>query len=142
MALNKWIGMGRMVSNAERRSTATGKAVTSFTIAVDNGKDQEPAWIDCVAWDKTAEMVCNYFPKGKLIAIEGRVQTRNFEDKQGNKRKATEIVCDRVFFCGDKDNTQQADRGTAANFGGNAGAPVDFGDFDFVEVDESERLPF
>lgn len=130
MALNNVVILGRMSANAELRATNTGKGVTSFTVAVDNGKDQEPAWLDCVAWDKTAKMICDYFPKGKMIAIEGRLQTRTWEDKKGGKHKSTEIVVGRVSFCGDKDNAQSANNGAAANYGGNATSDFGFADYD------------
>lgn len=138
MSINTAVIMGRMVADPELRKTPSGASVVSFTVAVDNGKDQEPAWVDCVAWNKSAEMVANWFKKGRMIGIEGRLQTRNFEDKQGNKRKATEIVCNRISFCSNKDNGSGANRGTEADFGGNAGQS-----FEMREVyDEDGDLPF
>ena len=74
MSINKWIGMGRMAATPELRTTQSGKSVTSFTVAVDRGKDQPVDWIDCVAWEKTAEMICKWFGKGKMIAIVGHLQ--------------------------------------------------------------------
>lgn len=144
MSINKWIGMGRMAASPELRTTQSGKSVTSFTVAVDRGKDQPVDWIDCVAWEKTAEMICKWFGKGKMIAIVGHLQTRTYEDKQGGKRKATEVVCEMVSFCGDKQDEGGADRGTAADFGGNAGAPYGYGRTggEFVEVDDDGDLPF
>lgn len=132
MALNKSIIMGRLTADPELRTTQSGTSVTSFTVAVDNGKEQPASFIDCVAWKSTAEMVCKWFPKGKMIALEGRLQTRTWEDKNGSKHKSTEIIAERVYFCGDKDNTQSANNGTA-------GVSVDFG---FVPADDDGDLPF
>lgn len=135
MALNNVVIMGRMANDPELRRTQSGTAVTSFAVAVDKGKDQGADFFDCVAWEGTADMVCKWFKKGKMIAIEGRLQTRAWEDKNGSKHKSTEIICGRVSFCGDKDNDQQGNRGTAVDFGGKA--TMDFG---FVDTDEP--LPF
>lgn len=147
MAINHVTILGRMAGAAEIRTTNSGKMVTSFTVAVDNGKNQEPAWLDCIAWDQRAKFISDYFPKGRMIALEGRLQTRTWEDKQGNKRKATEIIVNNVSFCGDKDNAQGTNNGTASNFGGNDKKPFDFSsnDMDFRELPDdggSDDLPF
>lgn len=142
MSINSVVIMGRLTADPELRKTPAGKSVLTFTVAVDNGKEQAPAWIDCVAWESTADFVSKYFRKGKLIAVEGRLQTRNYEDKQGNKRKAMEVVCNAyngVSFCGDKDDAQQPARGTQPDFGGNAS---DYEDMQFSEVDDDGFLPF
>jgi single-strand DNA-binding protein len=103
--LNKAVLMGRLVRDPELRQTQSGMAVASFTIAVDRapGKDGQRVtdFIDIVAWNKTAEMVTKWFTKGRMIAVSGRIQVRNWEDKQGQKRKAVEVVADEVSFCGD-----------------------------------------
>lgn len=132
MALNNVVIMGRMVATPELRTTQSGTSVTSFAVAVDKGKDQGADFLDCVAWQQAAEMVCKWFPKGKMIAIEGRLQTRTWEDKNGSKHKATEIIVGRVSFCGDKDNGQNTNNGSA-------GVPVDFG---FTPADDDGYLPF
>ncbi len=95
--------VGRLVSDPELKSTSNGTAVCSFTVAVDRNYDRTQAdFIDCVAWRQQAEFVSKHFFKGPWIAVNGSIQTRNFEDKSGNKRKSTEIVADEVNFCGDR----------------------------------------
>lgn len=98
--LNKAILMGRLTADPALRHTQSNRPVTSFALAVDcsYGKEQQADFIDIVAWNKTAEFVCQYFRKGLLVAVEGRLQTRLWEDKQGNKRKSVEVVADRVHF--------------------------------------------
>ena len=97
--LNKAILMGRLTAAPELRHTTNNTPVCSFTLAVNRsyGKDQTD-FIDIVAWQKTAEFVAQYFTKGMQVAVAGRISTRNWEDKQGNKRKATEVVADEVHF--------------------------------------------
>ena len=101
--LNKIIVMGRMVRNPELRRTNSGTAVASFTIACDrdfksDSGEREVDFIECVAWRNTAEFVSKYFTKGRMSVVSGRLQTRNWTDKEGNKRKATEIVAESVYF--------------------------------------------
>ena len=98
--LNRAILMGRLTADPALRHTQSNRPVTSFALAVDcsYGKEQQADFIDIVAWNKTAEFVCQYFRKGLLVAVEGRLQTRFWEDKQGNKRKSVEVVADRVHF--------------------------------------------
>ena len=101
--LNKVVVMGRMVRNPELRRTNSGTAVASFTIACDrdfksDGGEREADFIECVAWRNTAEFVSKYFTKGRMAVVSGRLQTRNWTDKEGNKRKATEIVAESVYF--------------------------------------------
>lgn len=100
--LNCAVIMGRITKDVELRTTTSGIAVTSFTVAVDRAKSEGTDFIDVVAWRQTAEFVSRYFGKGKMIAVQGSIQTRNYEDKAGNKRTAVEIVADNVSFCGDK----------------------------------------
>ena len=101
--LNVAVLMGRLVADPELRHTANDVAVTSFTVAVDRsyvkaGTDRQADFIDVVAWRSTAEFACRYFHKGQLIAVQGSIQTRSYTDKDGNKRKAFEIVADNVHF--------------------------------------------
>lgn len=93
--------IGRFVSDPELKSTNTGKAVTSFTIANDQGKDRPANFIDCVAWEKSAELITKYFHKGDLIGITGKLTTRTYDTDNG-KRKATEVVVNDVTFCTNK----------------------------------------
>lgn len=108
--MNKVCLVGRMCADVELRSTNTGKSVCGFALAVDRkGKDAGTDFIDCAAWEKTAEFISRHFSKGSRIAITGRLQTRNYEDKNGSKRKVTEVVIEEVFFCDSKpQNSQQA----------------------------------
>lgn len=102
--------MGRMVATPELRQTTTGKDVTSFTLAVDrNTKEKQADFPNCVAWGYTAEFISKYFQKGSMIAITGSIQTRNYEDKNGNKRTATEILVNQASFCGKSENNTQSD---------------------------------
>jgi single-strand DNA-binding protein len=88
---------GRLTAEPELKHTQSDISVCSFTLAVDSGKDKT-SFIDIVAWRQTAEFVSKYFHKGQLVAVTGTIQTRSYEDKQGNKRKATEIVASKVDF--------------------------------------------
>ncbi len=99
--------MGRLVADPELRHTPNDIAVTTFTLAVDRsyaraGTERQTDFIDVVAWRQTAEFVCKYFSKGRMMAVTGSIQTRNYEDKQGNKRKAFEIVASDVSFADSK----------------------------------------
>ena len=105
--MNKVILMGRLTSDPELRYTPNDTAVTSFTLAVErsyvkSGTDRQVDFIDVVVWRQTAEFVCKYFSKGRMMAVTGSIQTRNYEDKQGNKRKAFEIVANDVSFADSK----------------------------------------
>lgn len=105
--LNVTAIMGRLSRDPELRQTTTGKNVASFTIACSrgrkdaNGKDLVD-WIPVVAWEHTAEFVCKYFEKGSLIAIDGRLQSRTYKDRDGNNRTAIEIVANSANFAGSK----------------------------------------
>jgi single-strand DNA-binding protein len=101
--INNAVVMGRLVRDPEMRTTSDGKSVCSFCVAVDDNYNKDKTYfIDFIAWRNTAEFVCKYFRKGSMIAVQGKITTRNWEDKNGNKRKETEIVADNVSFCGDK----------------------------------------
>ncbi len=115
--LNCAVIMGRLVADPELRTTASGVSVTSFAVAVDRrfaNKDEEKQadFIDVIAWRQSAEFVCKYFRKGSPIAVQGSIQTRTYEDKDGNKRKAVEIVADNVSFCGSKSDSAKTDNDT------------------------------
>lgn len=105
--LNVVVLMGRLVADPELRHTTSGIATCTFRIAVDrsfvrSGEERKTDFIDIVAWRQTAEFVCRYFRKGNLIAVDGSLQTRNYEDKQGNKRTAYEVVANNVNFTGER----------------------------------------
>ena len=159
--LNKSILMGRLVRDPELRHTQSGTAVASFTLAVDRDfKDKQTGekatdFIDIVAWSQQADFVCKYFQKGSLIAIEGSLQTRQYQDKQGNNRTAVEVVANNINFAGPKSSNQ----GGGANYQNSApsyqnAAPArpaaveaapsySAGSADdFAVIDDSDDLPF
>ena len=101
--LNVAVIMGRLTRDPELRRTNSGKPVASFTVAVDrdyapDGQERETDFIDCVAWQGTAEFVDKYFNKGSMIVVSGRLQLRNWTDKDGNKRRSAEILASNVYF--------------------------------------------
>lgn len=106
MSINRVILLGRITRDLELKQTPNGVSVLPFSIAVDRnfvkqGEERQTDFIDCVAWRQTAEFICKFFGKGRMVAIEGELQTRNYDDKDGNKRKATEIVVSNVSFTGE-----------------------------------------
>lgn len=106
MAINNAVLVGRLTAAPEVKQTMSQIAVCSFTVAVDrpykSGEDRQADFINCVAWRGTAEFVGKYFNKGDMIGIIGNIQTRNYEDRDGNKRKAVEVVAREVSFIGSK----------------------------------------
>ena len=108
--INNVVLMGRLTAVPELKTTQSGISTVRFSIAVERrynkqGEERQTDFIDCVAWRQTAEFVSKYFNKGSMIAVEGSIQTRNYEDKNGNKRKAVEVQVDNVSFCGSKGET-------------------------------------
>ena len=132
MSYNKAIIIGRTTKDIELKQTQSGKSVCSFSVAVDRRYDRDKTdFLNVVAWGKTAEFVHQYFHKGDQIGIDGRVETRSYEDKNGNKRTAVEIIAEAVFFIGGK--------ATASD----SGKPAGSNPAAFEEVpDEGEDLPF
>lgn len=126
--LNVAVIMGRLTADPELRHTNSGVAVTTFTLAVDRnytpqGQERQADFIDVVAWRGTAEFVCKYFTKGRMMAVTGSIQTRNYEDKQGNRRKSTEIVADNISFADSRrDNNGGGAYGNAGSSGGYGGS--------------------
>ena len=98
--INKAILMGRLTRDPELRHTGTGTPVCSFSIAIDNGygENRQTDFINCVAWNKTAEFVSNYFSKGKMIIVIGRISTRSWEGQDGKRNYTTEVVASEVSF--------------------------------------------
>lgn len=140
--MNKVIIMGRLAADPELRRTQSDLEVTSFTVAVNGMKKkdgtQDTNWIDCVAWRHNAEFICKYFGKGKQILLEGQLQTRNYEDKNGNKRKQVEVLVDHAEFCGD--SQKQGSFGDWASQSANA-FQMGSGD-DVSEIAADDDLPF
>jgi single-strand DNA-binding protein len=129
--LNRIIVMGRMTRDPELRRTNSGTAVASFTVAVDRdfkpqSGEKETDFIDVVAWRNTAEFVSKYFSKGRMAVVEGRLQIRDWTDKDGNKRRTAEIVADSVYF------------GDSKRDGGETVEPKG----GFSEIEDDGDLPF
>lgn len=135
--------MGRLVADPELRTTNNGKSVATFRIAVDRSytKDgnREADFITIVAFGSTADFVSKWFSKGSMIAIQGSIQTRNYEDSNGNKRTAFEVVAKEVSFCGGKNEANQAPtQMSAPDIPGYSQMPTD----DFEEIGDDEELPY
>ena len=116
--LNNCTFQGRFAADPEMRTTQSGLTVASFRMAVDRdnvGQDGRRAtdWLNFVAWRKTAEFVCQYFRKGSTALVECQCQTRSYEDKNGQKRTATEFVVQKIHFCGPKTEQRVDDGGEA-----------------------------
>ena len=144
--LNVAVLMGRLTADPELRHTPNGIAVTSFTLACDRsyvkaGAERQTDFIDIVAWRNTAEFVCKYFHKGQLVAVQGSMQTRTYTDKEGNKRKAFEIVASNVHFAEPKRDAEPTKRNTYQAAG--KAPDIQAGDTgDFVDFPSDEDLPF
>lgn len=150
--------MGRLVYDPELKTTQQGTSVCSFRIACDRnyapqGEERQADFIDITAWRQTAEFVCRYFSKGSLIAIDGSLQTRQYQDKNGNNRTVTEVVARNVSFAGTKtadkpsarssdqqmqSYTRQANAAHSAPQAGYAQGSTD----DFSEITDDDDLPF
>lgn len=109
--INRVVIQGRVCQDIELRQTPGGTMVTTFAVAVDRyakaGEERKADFFDVVCWGKTAEFASRYFAKGQMLAIDGRLQARNWEDKDGNKRKSVEIVADTLHFCWSKSETAE-----------------------------------
>lgn len=146
--LNQVAIQGRLVRDPELRRTNSGKAVASFTLACDRDfknqqtGEKEVDFIECVAWGGTAEMVEKYFHKGQMAVATGRLQLRNWTDKNGQKRRTAEILVNNIYFCGSKESGTQASSGADNGYSTpayQAPAPA----ANFAEMDgEDEQLPF
>lgn len=135
--LNKAILMGRLVADPELRTTPNGVSVTAFRIAVNRTYNREMTdWIDIVAWRQQAEFVCKYFQKGSMIVVEGSIQTRNYEDKNGNKRTAVEVVADQVHFAESKTKESAPHESKQESF-----SVWNMDEYEDLDTDDG-RLPF
>lgn len=134
---------GRFVATPELRQTQNDISVTSFTLANDigYGDKKKTAFIDCVAWRGTADLICKWFKKGDMAIVQGSIQTRTYTDRDGNKRKAFEVVADNVHFAESK-----KDSGNKSTYKADVEPPApqyptgDTGDFE--EIPSSDDLPF
>ena len=147
--INKWIGMGRLTADPELRQTQSGVSSCNITVAVqrdftDGSGERQSDFINVVAWRQTAEFICRYFSKGSMIAVEGQLRTRTYDDKRypDVRHYVTEVYADKVSFCGSKSDNG----GTAAKPAQTAQRPAqtapaaDFSDFE--EVVSDSDLPF
>lgn len=140
--LNRIVIMGRLAKDPELRHTQGGNPVASFRLAVDRDfKDKQTGekatdWIDVVAWRNTAEFVSRYFTKGRMAVVEGRLQMRDWTDKDGNKRTSAEVVADHIYF-GDSQRS-----GDTSNTSGDYGAPEPPQDGFSELADDDGKLPF
>ena len=132
--MNQVVLMGRLTRDPELRHTQSGTAVASFTLAVDRPKNKDGErltdFIDIVAWKGTAEFVSKYFTKGQMAAVEGRLQLRNWTDKEGNKRVSAEVVADNIYFAESKKSRAESSTEPQTY------APV------FEEYDDDGELPY
>lgn len=161
MALNHIAILGRLVRDPELRRTGSGIAVANFTVAVDRdfadkqSGQKETDFIDCVAWRQTGEFVSKYFSKGSQICVSGRLESRKWTDKDGNKRTAWEVRADNCYFAGSKNGDSHTDNSGGYNNAGFADYPETqaalqrYGAFpegvqsDFAMLDDDDAaLPF
>lgn len=130
---NVCVLMGRLTKDPELKQTPNGISVLAFTIAVDrNSKDKQTDFINCVAWRQTAEFISKFFSKGRMIAVEGSIQTRSYEDKDGKKHIVTEVVVNQANFTG------EAKSDVHTNPADSIGNPDDYVDM----LSDDETIPF
>jgi single-strand DNA-binding protein len=158
--LNHIVLMGRLTRDPELKHIPTGAAVASFTLAVDRDfssrEEKQTDFIDIVAWRNTAEFVSKYFVKGQMAVVTGRLQVRDWTDRDGNKRRTAEVVAENVYFGESKksrDGSGAPISGAGDSYGGAGGYPSGsgYGGFgkaasslegDFSEIDDDGELPF
>ena len=146
--LNHITIMGRLVRDPELRRTGSGVAVASFRVAVDRdfvskeGGERKADFIDCVAWRQTGEFISRYFTKGRMIVVDGRLEMRDWTDKDGNKRTSAEVVVANAYF---GDSKREGDSGSysapAPSYGSYAAPAPAASDFAMLEDDDAQ-LPF
>lgn len=140
--INSAVIMGRITADPELKTTQSGTSVCSFTVAVDRnyqkqGQDRQADFISVVTWRQTAEFVAKWFRKGQMIAVQGEIQTRNYEDRKGNKRTAVEVVASQVSFCGSKN--EEGSKGNPAEYPPEAQPEEPNLD---IEAGDDDELPF
>lgn len=141
--------MGRLVADPELRTTQNGNNVCSFRIACDRnytaqGQERQADFIDIVAWRNQAEFVAKYFQKGSLIAVDGSLQTRQYQDRNGNKRTAVEVIANNISFAGAKKAEKVDDGGEAPPKDYREPAPAysQGSADDFAVISDDDDLPF
>lgn len=136
--INKVIIMGRITQDLELKQTPSGVSVLSFTVAVERnfskqGEEKQSDFISCVAWKQTAEFISRYFGKGRMIAVEGQLRTRTYEDKNGVKHYVTEVYVDNVSFTGES-KKDHVHNNPETSYRGN--------DEDYEDVLSDDGIPF
>ena len=144
--LNQIVIMGRMTRDPELRYTQSQTPVASFTLAVDrdfggrDGQEKQTDFIDCVAWRSTAEFVSKYFSKGSLSVVSGRLQLRDWVDKEGNKRRNAEVVVDNIYFGESKRRDSESSSNNSFDYDTASQVPVVPNEFE--ELSDDGELPF
>lgn len=133
MGISRTVILGRITNDLELKQTPNGVSVLAFTVAVDrNSKDKQTDFISCVAWRQTAEFIAKYFGKGRMIAVEGQLRTRTYEDKNGTKHYVTEVYVDNASFTGEAKSAEPAHNN-----------PADIGNpDDYEDVLSDDGVPF
>lgn len=144
--VNVAILIGRLTADPELRTTPNNISVVSFTLAVNrnytrSGAERQADFIDIVAWRQTAEFVAKYFRKGSQIAVEGSIQTRTYEDRNGNKRKAVEVLANQVHFAESKSASSASHSATPSPFNGEAPATAPAPAYSAGTVEDFETIP-
>ena len=146
--LNHIVIMGRLTRDPELRYTQTNTPVASFTVAVDrdfgsrDSGEKQTDFIDCVAWRSTAEFISKYFTKGSMAVVSGRLQIRDWEDKNGNKRRSAEIVVDNIYFGDSKRKESSESHFSPTDYDYAARTPAAAPSNGFEELDDDGELPF
>jgi single-strand DNA-binding protein len=147
--MNQVVLMGRLTRDPELRHTQSGTPVATFSLAVDrgytpkDGGERQTDFIDIVAWRNTAEFVCKYFTKGQMAAVTGRLQIRDWTDKDGNKRRSAEVVADNIYFTESKKSREGGASYASADKADYAGYQMPVTGSDFAELEDDDGdLPF
>lgn len=150
--INRIVLMGRLVTDPELKTTRLGISVTSFRIAVDRsyakaGEERQTDFFNIVCWRSTAEFVCKYFRKGSLIALEGQLQSRTYQDKDGTNKYIVEVLADKVSFTGEKtiekqERQEKKPQGYPVPAGAAPTVYASGSDRDFEEMPLDDDLPF
>lgn len=133
MGISRTVILGRITNDLELKQTPNGVSVLAFTVAVDrNSKDKQTDFISCVAWRQTAEFIAKYFGKGRMIAVEGQLRTRTYEDKNGVKHYVTEVYVDNVSFTGESKEREHIHNNPETSYS----------EKDYEDVLSEEGIPF
>ena len=147
--INKWIDMGRLTADPELRQTQSGVSSCNITVAVqrdftDGSGERQSDFINVVAWRQTAEFICRYFSKGRLILVEGELRTRTYDDKRypDVKHYVTEVLVDHAYFGGDSGGSKSSSASPPPQHQASAATPAPADLSDFEEVASDSELPF